>query len=356
MYFNTEDINKIRKGYYSALYFNRAKTILLKEKNFKIVTMQIFQKNNKSVLCGVDEVLELLKVGTGYWEKNRWIDKFKELKVEHLYDGDIISSWQSVMHIIGPYMFFAHLESLYLGILARRTLIASNSKKIVDAAKGKQVIFFGDRFDDFKNQEGDGYAAHVGGINTVCTEAQARHWKGSVAGTIPHGLIAINNGDTVESTLQFAKHIKDRIIALVDFDNDCINTSLKVAKVLRQQLWGVRIDTAENLVDKSLERKTGKKYFGVNPTLVKLLRKTLDKNKFNNVKIIVSGGFNEDKIRYFEFNKTPVDIYGVGSALLKGINDFTADIVKVGDKNLAKYGRKYKKLWRNYSKRRRWSK
>lgn len=344
MYFSNEEINKIRKGYYSALYFNRTKTILLREKNFTNVTMQIFQKNNNSTLCGIDEVIELLKVGTGYWENDRWIDKYQELKVEHLNDGDNIGSWESVMHISGPYLFFAHLESLYLGILSRRTLVASNSRKVIEAANGKQIIFFGDRFDHFSNQEGDGYAANTGGIKTVCTEAQAHLWNGKIAGTIPHALIAINEGDTVESTIQFAKHIKDKIIALVDFDNDCINTSLRVADALRQQLWGVRIDTAENLIDKSLQGKTGKKYFGVNPTLVKLLRKTLDKNKFNHVKIIVSGGFNEDKIINFEINKTPVDIYGVGSALLKGNNDFTADIVQIEGINLAKSGRYYKKI------------
>lgn len=344
MYFSQDDIDKIRKGYYSALYFNRTKTILLNERNFKNVTMQIFQKNNKSILCGVDEVLELLKIGTGYWKKNIWVSKFKELKIEYLHDGDHISAWQSVMHITGPYVFFAHMESIYLGILARRTLIASNSRKVVDAAKGKQIVFFGDRFDDFRNQEGDGNAAHIGGINSVCTEAQAHLWKGFVAGTIPHALIAVNNGDTVESSMQFARHIKDRVIALVDFDNDCINTALKVARALGQQLWGVRIDTAENLIDKSLQNKKDPKYFGVNPTLVKLLRRTLDKNKLNHVKIIVSGGFNEKKINNFEKNKTPVDIYGVGSALLKGSNDFTADIVKVDGKNLAKYGRKYKSI------------
>ena len=58
----------------------------------------------------------------------------------------------------------------------------------------------------------------------------------------------------------------------------------------------------------------------------------------------MSGGFNEEKIKYFEKNITPVDIYGVGSSLLKGNNDFTADIIKVENKNIAKYGRDYKKI------------
>lgn len=334
-------IKKIRKGYYSALYFSRTKLILEKGKNIKSVTMQIFQKNNNSVLCGMTEVTELLKIGTGYWEKDKWIDKYSALQIDRLNDGDRISALEPVMHITGPYIYFAHLESLYLGILARRTLVATNSAKVIGAASGKQVIFFADRFDHFQNQEGDGYAAHIGGIDTVCTPAHAFYWNGKVAGTIPHALIAINGGDTVKATKQFAKHIEGNVIALVDFDNDCINTSLKVARELKDKLWGVRIDTSEDLVDKSLMNK---KLHGVNPQLVKLLRKSLDKNGFTHVKIIVSGGFNEEKIRLFENEKTPVDVYGVGSSILKGNNDFTADIVMVGNKKIAKYGRTYRQM------------
>lgn len=303
--------------------------------------MQIFQKN-KSVLCGVDEVLNLLKIGTGYWQKNKWVEKYKELDIKYLSDGDSISPWEPVLHITGLYVYFAHLESLYLGILARRTLVATNTRKVIQAANGKQVVFFADRFDHFLNQEGDGYAAHIGDITTVCTEAQASWWKGQVTGTIPHALIAINDGDTLKSVQQFSKYIKDKVIALVDFDNDCINTSLQVASVLREKLWGVRIDTAENIKDKVLIKKSDKKYYGVNPTLVKLLRKALNNKGFNDVKIVVSGGFNEEKIKYFEKSKAPVDTYGVGSSLLKGNNDYTADIVMVEGEKIAKYGRGYK--------------
>jgi len=333
-------INKVRRGYYSALYFNRTKEILLKENNLKKVTMQVFQKN-RSVLCGMNEVLDLFKIGTGYWEKNKWLNKYDELDIRHLAEGDVISPRESVMHITGPYAYFAHLESLYLGILARRTLVATNARKIIDAASGKQVVYFADRFDHFTCQEGDGYAAHIGGITTVCTEAQAALWKGNVSGTIPHSLIAINDGDTLAAVQQFSKHVKDRAIALVDFDNDCINTSLKVASVLKEKLWGVRIDTAENMIDKALMGKTDKKYYGVNPSLVMLLRKALDSRGFPYIKIVVSGGFDEEKILRFEKAKAPVDAYGVGSSLLKGNNDFTADIVMVERKMIAKKGRKY---------------
>jgi len=354
VYWDQKTKEKIRKGYFSAVYFNRTKYILEKEKNYKVVTMQIFQKKDGAILCGVNEVIELLKIGTGYYQGKKWINKWNEVTLKTLKDGDRISAWETVMHLSGPYLYFAHLESLYLGILSRRTLVATNTKKIVDASFGKPVIFFGDRFDHFFNQEGDGYAAHTGGAFGVCTPAHAAWWNGQAQGTIPHSLIAINFGDTVKAAELFEKYFEKnnfRIIALVDFDNDCVKTALEVAYALKDKLWGIRLDTAENIVDKSIKLQMNKdnslddknrKYYGVNPTLVKLVRRALDKEGFTHVKIVVSGGFNEQKVKWFEKEKAPVDFYGVGSAIVHGENDFTADVVMVEGKKVAKAGREYK--------------
>lgn len=335
--------------------------------------MQVFQKNEGSILCGAGEVIELLKIGTGYFKDpplkvrggkggvmKHWIDKFNEIKIESLKDGDKLSAGETVMHITGPYAYFAHLESLYLGILARRTLVASNTGKAVEAANGKPVLFFADRFDYFLNQEGDGYAAHIGGTTGVCTEAMASRFGGEAGGTIPHSLIAVYNGETVKAAMLFDKYYGKtspypspiNLIALVDFDNDCVKTSLEAARKLGNKLWGVRIDTAANMIDKSLSprhpapdagSRQERALYGVNPTLVKLVRKALDHEGFDEVKIVVSGGFDAERIVLFEKEKAPVDVYGAGSALLKGNNDFTADIVMVDGKPMAKAGRKYQK-------------
>lgn len=339
--YSPDTVEKIRKGYYSALYFNRTKQILLAEKDLRTVTMQVFQKNNSAVLCGIDEVLRLFKTATGYSKNGVWQNKFRTLSFDYLPEGTVLRSRESVLQITGPYAYFAHLESLYLGILARQTLIATNARRTVEAAANKPVVCFADRFDYFLNQELDGYAAHIGGINTVCTTAQAARWGGETAGTIPHALIAIEKGDTLLAAEKFRKEIDDKLIVLVDFENDVIKTSLEVARKLGKSLWGVRVDTSENMIDKSLG-KNGQK--GVNPRLIKLLRKSLNKEGFTHVKIIVSGGFDPEKITRFEKLNTPVGIYGVGSSLLKGSNDFTADIVKVEGENLSKAGRFFKKI------------
>lgn len=340
-----ETITKIQKGYFSAVYFERTREILLREKNLTPVTMQVFQKNDNAVLCGTKEVIELLKRTTGYWKGDSWKSCWKQIATQARKDGDMLSGGEPVMHIRGPYVYFAHLESLYLGILARRTLVATNTRRVVEAARGKPVLFFADRFDHFQNQEGDGYAAHVGGASGVCTPAHASWWDGHPVGTIPHALIAIHNGDALAAAQQFVNHFPEvPLVVLVDYDNDCARTALAVARALKNKLWGVRIDTASDMVDVTLRNKRSRANSGVTTALVRLVRRTLDSEGYQHVKIVVSGGFTAEKIRHFEKDKTPVDVYGVGSVLLKGGNDFTADIVQVNGKPEAKAGRTHRRI------------
>jgi nicotinate phosphoribosyltransferase len=104
----------------------------------------------------------------------------------------------------------------------------------------------------------------------------------------------------------------------------------------------VRLDTSNTLVDKSIipvmQNFTPT---GVTPRLVEMTRRELDKHGFGHVKIIVSGGFSPDRIKEFEKRQVPVDAYGVGSYLMRGVNAFTADIVLLEGKPCAKVGRKY---------------
>jgi len=230
-------------------------------------------------------------------------------------------------------------------VLARRTKVGTNTRRVVEAAKPKQVMFFPARHDHWLVQTGDGYAAHIAGAIGVSTDAQASWWGSEGIGTVPHALIAAYHGDTVLASQKFAELMDSsvRLITLVDFDNDCVGTSLKVARALGERLYGVRVDTAETLVDKSVIPEMGTfKPTGVNPQLVWNVRRALDREGFQHVKIVVSGGFTVEKIRQFEEQDVPVDMYGVGSSLFQGRFDFTADVVRVEGKPCAKVGRSYR--------------
>ena len=159
---------------------------------------------------------------------------------------------------------------------------------------------------------------------------------------MPHSLIAAYDGDTVAAARHFADWApRDmNVTVLIDFENDSLRTALDVATALGPRLWGVRLDTSESLVDRSLWEEMGDfRPTGVNDRLVRKVRDALDAAGFGAVKIVASGGFTLEKIRAFEREEVPVDAYGVGSSLIRGSNDFTADIVLSDGKPSAKVGR-----------------
>jgi nicotinate phosphoribosyltransferase len=328
-------VDRMRDGYYSDKYFVRAREILIADGHRPRVTMQVFGKHH-AFLGGVDEAIAILKLCSFEWG---------ELEVWALYDGDEVEPWETVMLVTGPYDAFAHLETLYLGVLARRTRVGTNTRRVVEAANGKEVLFFPARHDHWLVQTGDGYAAHIAGAIGVSTDAQASWWGSKGAGTVPHALIAAYGGDTVLATRKFADHIDPdvKLITLVDFENDCVGTSLAAAEALGERLYGVRLDTSEMLVDRSVLPQMGRfRPTGVNPQLVWNVRTALDRAGYDRVKILVSGGFTVDKIREFEALGVPVDGYGVGSSLFQGRYDFTADVVLLEGKPSAKVGREFR--------------
>lgn len=324
---------KIKQGFYTDKYFVRTQQILLKDNHHPHVTMQIFTKKS-GIICGVEEVLSILKYSS--LTPN-------DIVVHTLKDGDSFEPWDSVMHIEGDYSTFAHLETVYLGILARASAIATSVKRVKDIARDKAVLFFSARFDLFWTQEIDGKAALIAGADGVSTDANGAYLNVAGIGTVPHSLIAVYNGDTTLTMKKFDEYIPKDVkrIALVDFDNNCVETSLKVAEALGDKLWGVRLDTAENIRDFSV-KSSGPESYGVCPELVYNVRKALDANGFSHVKIVISSGFSDEKLKKFIDMGVPFDAVGVGSFFFRNRIDFTADIVRVNGENRAKYGREYK--------------
>lgn len=332
MKFNFIIDERIFADYYSADYFTKTKKILKKNKPDLNVTMQWFQRKKNTILCGVDYIKAILhKIN-------------KNLQLEGLNDGDIINPLEPVIKITGKYSEFAYLEGLFDGILSRASTIATNAFNLKKVANDKIIINMNDRMDVYTTQAIDGYASIVGGINNLVTVASFEYLTKTpnLLGTMPHALIAAYDGDVLTAAQAYLETFpNNNLVVLIDYNNDCIVDGLKVAHKFKDKLYAVRIDTPKNLVDKSLHNLKEKtdELHGVNPTLVKLLRAALDKEGFFHVKIIVSSGFDEEKIKWFEEEGAPVDIYGVGEALTKNKITFTGDVVMIDGKNQAKFGR-----------------
>ncbi len=329
----------LKNGCYSAIYLKKTAKILKSSRKNIITTVQFFQREDNVVLCGIKHVIKILKSET---------IKFKSLKIESLRDGDIINNNEPVLKITGELWKFIHLEGIIDGILARESSIATNSYRTLKECKEKSLIYMNDRNDYYYCQQWDGYAANIGGIKNFVTPAQIELIKNKqelkLIGTVPHALIQSFNGDLVAAIDKYHKYIpEDKIVGLVDYHNDVVKESLELAKVWKEKLFAVRVDTSKSLIDKGIEDLKGKypesELSGVNIHILRLLRLELDKNNFKNVKIIASSGLNAKKIFMLEKQNSPVDIYGVGKSLANIFLDFTCDAVIIDGKLEAKFGR-----------------
>src|SRR4051812_50061342 len=178
----------MRDGYYSDQYFNLTRELLLEEQRHPRALMQVFQKE-QSLLGGVDEAIAVLKRCAGRRTADGgWEDGWDQLIVHALYEGDEIAPHETVMTIEGDYSLFAHLETVYLGCLARRTLVMRNVAAVVRAAAGKPILFFPARHDHWLAQTGDGWAAHVAGAIGGVAHAPGSGLGGPRACPVPHSL------------------------------------------------------------------------------------------------------------------------------------------------------------------------
>lgn len=325
---------KLAEGFYSANYFLKSKKIVEENVPNHIVTMQWFQRREKAILCGIDESIALL---------HTFAINPEDLLIEALHDGDEISANEPVLKITGKYEHFGFLESVIDGILARRTSVATNVREVVNAAGDIPVFSMADRQDDYLTQIGDGYATYIGGIRRISTDAQGYWWGGKGMGTMPHALIQIHGGDVLKAADSYKKSFPgEKVTALIDYHNNVVEDSLKLARHLKEELKGVRIDTSKSLIDHYFDDKdtSGFDPHGVCKELVFALRNALDKEGFDYVNITVSSSFSLEKIREWVKEKVPVSMYGVGSYFVNNTTcGFTGDLVMLDGKPEAKEGR-----------------
>ncbi len=367
------------------------------------VEMQWFTRRpGQTVVVGIDKALVMLRHCAGYFDGKRFVETWDQLDVQAVHDGCVVvyhgdpTLIQPVIRVRGRYRDFALLETPTLGVLTRASRVATNVYNTLAAARGKPVLFFPARFDLHEVQAADGYAYNiaiqrfnldyrqrVGAF--VSTDAQGDWWGGAGGGTLAHAAIACFFGDTAATMLAFARIRPASIprIALVDFNNDSVTDSLRTLDAMFEQyracidagneeearkyvLYGVRLDTSGSVRDVNVPPLGDPALdLGVTPRLVFIVRQALDRawegwelptqwidraqTYCRDVKIVVTGGFNPQKIERFEKLGVPVDIYGVGSSLFsnsdaeKTQTDFTADVVRVKPKgewvDVAKVGR-----------------
>lgn len=299
------------------IYFPRAVEILRKEGIDPTATMEVFSRRD-GVFCGIEEVKALLAIVLPGGSSEVWA----------LEEGQPFRRKEVVLRIKAPYQKYGTHETAYLGMLSHCSGWATAARECVDAARGVPVISFGARHVHPSVAGIMEYSAIVGGFTGCATTAGADLAGIEPTGTIPHALIIIM-GSTAKAAIAFDSHMPSGVprIALVDTFEDEVRESVAVARAMKGKLQGVRLDTPS---------ERGR----VTAELVKEVRAWLDLEGFTEVRIVVSGGLDPERIGYFIDEGAPADVFAVGSYIsdAKPIN-FTADLHEVEGKPIAKRGR-----------------
>jgi len=219
------------------------------------------------------------------------------------------------MIIEGYYDDFAIYETAILGILRHYSSVATKAARIKRLAMDKRILFFGLRAVHPAVAPAMDRAAYIGGVDAVSGVASLKYLGLKPQGTMPHALVLVF-GNQVEAWKAFDEVVEPDVprIMLVDTFYDEREEALMAAKLLNERLYGVRLDTPSS-------RR------GDMRLIVQEVRWTLDIHGYRNVKIIVSGGIDEEDVIKL---RDLVDAFGVGTSIAMPPSvDISADIVEV---------------------------
>lgn len=316
---------EIRAGLTTDVYFLRVVEILNATGADRPVRAELIAKSFPSnaswaVLAGLDEVAALLE--------GRHVD------VRAMPEGTVFHPYEPVMEISGSYLEFCVFETAILGLLCQASGVASKAARIRRAAGSKTVVSFGARRVHPSVAPVVERAAYIGGCDGVSVVKSAELLGQDPTGTTPHALILLM-GDTVDAMLAYDRVLPAGIprIALIDTFNDEKFEAVRVAEALGERLWGVRLDTPSS-------RR------GDFRRILEEVRWELDLRGYRHVKLIVSGGLDEDDVVRL---RDLVDAFGVGTSISAARTvDFSMDIVEIDGRPIAKRGKMSgaKEVWR----------
>ena len=240
-----------------------------------------------------------------------------------------------IAFIEGPYGEFCIYETPALGFLCQSSGISTAAARIRLRVWDKILLSFGARRMHPVITPMIDWACYVGGFDHVSTLAGANVIGEKPVGTMPHALIIVF-GDQIKAWKAFDEVIEKEVprIMLVDTFYDEKVESLMAADSLKEKLFGVRLDTPSSRKGKMEE-------------IIREVRWELDIRGYKHVKIIVSGGVNENNV--VRYAKAGADGFGIGTSVSNAPTvDFAADIVQVEEKPVAKRGKLSgkKQVWR----------
>jgi len=195
------------------------------------------------------------------------------------------------------------LETALLNIINFQTLIASKASRVVNAAGKAKVIDFGlRRAQGFDAGVKGARAEYIAGVDATSNVEAAREYDIPPSGTMAHSFV-MGFPEEEDAFRAYSHTFPDNSVFLIDTYDSLVGT-MKAARVAKEmekkghRLSAVRLDSGNM---EGLSRR---------------IRRILDAEGLEYVKIGVSSDLNEYKIQDYTRDGAPVDFYGVGTEMI----------------------------------------
>lgn len=230
-------------------------------------------------------------------------------------EGTILFPNEPIIRVEAPIIESQIIETYILCMINFQSLIATKASRIINAARGKQVIEFGSRH-AHGPQAGflAARAAYIGGCAGTSNTLAGYKFGIPVYGTMAHSFIMSFEKEE-EAFLQF-NNVFPHSFLLVD----TYNTITAIKKIIRLGIkaGGIRLDSGELYSESVTARNL------LDHAEVKVERSKDDgdaKYSFTSAKIMAGGDLNEYIIRDLVDRNAPIDIFAVGTELSTSRDD-----------------------------------
>lgn len=294
------------------------------------VTFDVFFRKNPdgggfSIFAGLEQVLDYLenlhfdKEDIDYFRSLgiyddaflHWLESYRfRGTVRAMPEGTIMYPNEPVLTVHAPLIDAQLVETAILAQINHQSLIATKTRRIVQAARGRSVSDFGAR--RAHNVDAAVYgarAAYIGGADSTATVLAGKMFGIPVSGTMAHSWVMYHD-DEFTAFRRFAEIYPDNTILLVDTYDvlgsgvpNAIRTAKEVLIPMGKRLKGIRLDSGD-LAYLSKKSKT-----------------MLDEAGLNDCKIIASNSLDEFTIHSILDQGGCIDSFGVGERLITAKSD-----------------------------------
>lgn len=280
---------------------------------FSLFVRRLPERRNYLLACGLDDALAFLETlrfddaALSYLSSlKRFPESFLQRLEQFRFTGDVyavpegtpVFPPEPILEVAAPLPEAQLVEAIVMNQVHLQTVLATKAARVVEAARGRQVVDFGmRRMHGVDAAMKAARAFHIAGVHATSNVAAGQAYGLQIAGTMAHSYIQAYESE-YEAFRAFARLYPETVLLVDTYDT--LNGVRKVVQLAAElgpefRVSAVRLDSGD-LRELSIES-----------------RRILDDAGLQRVRIFASGGLNEDEIARLLAEGAPIDGFGVGT-------------------------------------------